>query len=163
MTVQTDITRQLDELEQKLPAIPAQAIRLGRATIHRVNDTACAVAERVSGGAGRTGSVARTAAATTVGQARSGLERTTTMARRASNEAVGQARYQAARTVDSAEKETKDVLADAVASMEPVDLTDLTKAELYERAQELDIDGRSEMNKSELRSAVAAAGNGSRS
>jgi hypothetical protein len=37
------------------------------------------------------------------------------------------------------------------------ELLDLTKAELYEKAKALDIDGRSKMNKEELATAVRRA------
>lgn len=43
-----------------------------------------------------------------------------------------------------------------------MDLADATRAELYERARDLDIDGRSTMNRAELERAVAAAEPGGR-
>ncbi len=156
MTNHVDITRQLDRLEQNLPSIPSKAVRLGRATMHRITDVASSVADRVSGGVDRTGAVAADAASTTVGQARSGVARTATRAQRSAKETLGQGRAQTARTIDAVENEVAAALDDATAAVEPTDLDGLTKAELYEQAQELDIEGRSDMTKAELRAAVAA-------
>ncbi|MHB8681596.1 MAG: non-homologous end joining protein Ku [Acidimicrobiales bacterium] len=48
------------------------------------------------------------------------------------------------------------------ASRKVEDLSSLSKSELYERATELDVAGRSKMTRDELEDAVAAAGSGSR-
>jgi hypothetical protein len=158
-----ELTRRLDQLEADLPALPSRAIGLTRATAQRVNATAAAVANDVGRQLGRFGSTADDALATTTGQAKSAVERTAATARRTTNEAVGQARAQSRRTGGAAEQAATALLDDATRAVEPdgdgkpAALDDWTKAELYERAQELDIDGRSSMTKRELVRALRTA------
>ncbi len=158
-----ELTRRLDRLEAELPTVPAKALGLGRATAHRVNSTASGVANDVGRQLSRLSSTAGTALSTTVGQARSAVDRTSTMANRTSKETVGQARAQSKRTVTAAGRSTTALLDDATRAVEPdsdgkpASLDDWTKADLYERAQELDIDGRSSMGKRQLVRAIHSA------
>lgn len=154
MENQHDITRRLDELEENLPSIPANVVRAGRSTAHRGADVAQTVGQRVSDVVHDISDTARNAASTTSGQGRSGAERTVETARRGVRETSGQARAQASRLTTTARREVDDAVADAASAIDPDDADGLTKAELYERARALDIDGRSEMNKSQLRAAV---------
>jgi tetrahydromethanopterin S-methyltransferase subunit G len=180
-----ELSQRLDQLEAALPVLPAKAIGLSRATARRVNATAADVANDVGRQLGRFGSTADHALSTSVGQtrsavertsgtarrtskeavgqARSAVERTSGTARRTSKEAVGQARAQGRRTGEAAEEAATALLDDATRAMEPegdgmpAALDDWTKAELYERAQELEIDGRSTMSKRELVRAIRSA------
>lgn len=158
-----ELTRRLDELEDTLPVLPAKAIGLSRATARRVNATAADVANDVGRQLGLLSSTADDALSTSVGQARSAVERTSKTARRTSKEAVGQARAQGRRTGEAAEQSATALLDDATRAMEPegddkpAALDDWTKAELYEQAQELDIDGRSTMSKRELIRAIRSS------
>ncbi len=180
-----ELTERLDRLESELPPIPARAIGLTRATAHRVNATASDVAndvgrqlDRLSSTAGnamsttlgqarsavgRTSGTARRTGNETIGQARSAVDRTSGTARRTSNETIGQARAQTRRTGEQAERSATALLDDATRAVEPdgdgkpASLDDLTKADLYERAQELDIEGRSSMSKSQLVRALRSA------
>lgn len=158
-----ELTRRLDQLEASLPAIPARALGLSRATVRRVNATASDIADDVGRQFGRFSSTASTALSTTTGQARSAVERTSETARRTTKEATGQARAQARITAQAAERSTTALLDDATRAVEPesdgrpASLDKWTKAELYERAQELDIDGRSSMSKRDLVRAIRDA------
>ena len=158
-----ELSRRLDRLEAELPTVPSKAIGLTRATAHRVNSTASDVANDVGRQLGRLSSTAGTALSTTVGQARSAVDRTSSMASRTSKETTGQARAQGKRTARAAERSTTALLDDATRAIEPdgddkpASLDDWTKADLYERAQDLDIDGRSSMSKRELVRALRAA------
>lgn len=158
-----ELTRRLDQLESDLPALPSRALGLTRATAQRVNSTAAAVANDVGRQLGRFGSTADDALATSVGQARSAVERTSATAKRTTKEAVGQARAQGKRTGKAAEQAATALLDDATKAVDPDDdarpasYDNWTKAELYERAQELDIDGRSSMSKRELVRALRSA------
>ena len=158
-----ELTRRLDRLEAELPSVPAKALGLTRATAHRVNTTAGDVANDVGRQLGRLTTTAGTAFSTTVGQARSAVDRTSTTAWRTSKEAVGQARAQGRLTGAAAEQSTTALLDDATRAMEPdgdgkpASIDDWTKADLYERARELDLDGRSSMSKKELVRAVRSA------
>jgi len=153
------LTRRLDRLEADLPTIPARAVGLTRATVHRVNTTANDVGREF----GRFTSTASTTLSTTVGQARSAVERTSSTAQRTSKQTVGQARAQAKITGKAARRSATALLDDATRAIEPdgdgktAALDGWTKADLYERAQELDIDGRSSMSKRELVRALRSA------
>jgi tetrahydromethanopterin S-methyltransferase subunit G len=180
-----ELTRRLDQFEAALPLVASKALGLSRATARRVNATAADVANDVGRQLGRFGSTADTALSTSVGQTRSAVERTSGTARRTSKEAVGQARSAVERTAGTARRTSKEavgqtraqgkrtgeaaeqaataLLDDATRAMEPdgdnmpAALDDWTKAELYERAQELDLEGRSTMSKRELIRAIRAA------
>ncbi len=158
-----DVTRRLDRLEADLPTLPSKAIGLTRATVHRANSTARDVAGDVGRQLDRFASTAGDAMSTTVGQARSAVDRTSSMATRTSKETVGQARAQGSRTAKAAERSTTALLDDATRAVDPdthgkpASLDDWTKADLYERAQEIDIEGRSSMTKQELVRALRRA------
>jgi hypothetical protein len=155
------ITERLDRLENDLPSIPAKSLRLTRATTRRVNDVATTITERAGEFVRPVARGASTATKTVVGQARSAADRSVASIRRGRNETVGQFNAQAKRTLDILGDETGDLLDDATASVapetvDPASLHDLSKAELYERAQALDIEGRSAMSKAELVGALRA-------
>jgi hypothetical protein len=151
-----EVTERLDRLEEQLPAIPARALGLSRATAHRVNSTASAIVNDVGRQVGRFSSTAQSALSTTAGQTRSAVERTAETAQHTGAEASGQARAQARRTAKQAQRSSTALLDDATRAVEPADdgraasLDDWSKAELYERAQELDLEGRSSMSKKQL-------------
>jgi hypothetical protein len=128
------VTARLDELENSLPGIPAKALAATRASVRRVND------------------VVGSAAAST-GQARAAAGRTVDSITRGVKETAGPAR----RTVDAVTDNVEGALDDAIVAADPADLATWTKAELYDRAQELDVDGRSGMTKAELIRAIEQA------
>ncbi len=85
------------------------------------------------------------------------VDRVETSARTGVKTVSGQAKAQAARTADRAEVEAASLLGRATRSVEgdsSEPLVDWTKADLYERAQELDIEGRSSMSKKQLVAAL---------
>lgn len=179
MTLSTiDLTERLDQLERTLPLIPAKSLAFGRATVRRTNDVVVSVVsdvarrmDRVVGTArsgaavtsgqarsavDRTGKMGTTTVKETVGQARSAVDRTGKMARNTAKETVGQARTQSSRTVGAAARATGDLLDDATRAIDPdaapqgVAYEEWTKSDLYDRAQELGIEGRSSMSKQQL-------------
>ncbi len=180
MRVSTDsLTEPLDRLEASLPALPSKALSLGRATVRRSNDVACTVVGHLTDSIATVTNVTSSAARTATGQARSAADRTAStaatgartvagQARAAGSDAVetarstgkaaaGQATAQARRVAETAEGEAEALLDDAADAIDPdTPLEDLTKEELYERAQDRDIEGRSTMSKSELVSALRA-------
>ncbi len=158
-----ELTRRLDQLEAELPLVPARGLGLARASARRIGATATDIATDVGRQLERLGTTANTALSTSVGQTRSAVERTSSTARRTTKEAIGQTRAQTVRTGRVAESSVGDLLVDATRSIDPeagarpASLDDLTKTELYERAQELDIEGRSSMSKRELVRAIRSA------
>lgn len=157
MTLSTiDLTQRLDQLERTLPPIPAKSLAFGRATVRRTNDVVMSVMSDVASRMDRVVGTARSGAAATSGQARSAVDRTGKMAETTAKETVGQARTQTSRTAGAAARATGDLLDDATHAVDPdaapqgVAYEKWTKSELYDRAQELDIDGRSSMSKQQL-------------
>jgi hypothetical protein len=106
---------------------------------------------------------ARTGARTTAGQARSAVERTSKVAETTVKQTVGQAKRQAGATAAASRDATGELLDDAAAAVDPdasprgIAYENWTKSDLYDRAQELDIDGRSSMSKRQLIAALRSA------
>ncbi len=121
--------------------------------------TAKNVISVVADGVGTATGTARDAGATVVGQTRSAVDRTVDQAATGVKEVTGQARAQgrqASSKIDRAASRTADRAIDAVddAPSSGTPYESWTKDELYERAQELDVDGRSTMSKNELIAAL---------
>lgn len=115
------------------------------ATVDTARRSAGRTGETARSGAKDTKSTAKKGARKTAKKARSGAEDTTSTAKKGARKTAKKARSGARSTADSAKQ--------ATGSDKPgpgVPYEEWTKADLYERAQELDISGRSSMNKSEL-------------
>lgn len=160
------ITTTLDEMEERLPTLPARILRLERTLAARTYDTMTGAAGSVRRSADtvveRTGRALRTVA----GTARHAVDTTVDAARLGARTTVGQAQAQAERVRDTATEAVADLHDDASGSLasatEVLDTDDdastgydrWTKAELYEKATELEIEGRSSMTKDELVAAL---------
>ena len=110
----------------------------------------------------RTAETAQRSAKQAAGQAREAAERTANTATGAAKQAAGQARAQSASVADEVDSAANALLDQAERSVDdtsgrPASLDDWTKADLYDRAKELDIDGRSAMDKDDLVAAIRAA------
>jgi hypothetical protein len=94
------------------------------------------------------------------GRTRSAIQQTSSTARRTSKEALGQTKAQVKRTGEAAQSSTANLLDDARPAVEPTNdgkpasLENGSKPDLYERAQDLAIDGRSTMTEQQLVSAI---------
>ena len=159
-SVREQAERTLDAVEEQLPTLPRSVVRLNRS----VASFGCAAVTRavrtVGESTSRLTDVTATSLKMVTGQTRSAVERTTAMAARGANEATGQAKAQASIVLDAIDDEAQalvDGADEAVTGAETGSYESWTKADLYERAQELDIDGRSSMTKSELIEALVAA------
>lgn len=125
----------LDRIEAKLPLIPRQIFRLQRAAAEMSLGVTRAVWSAIF----------------------DSTERVERSARTSTRTVVGQARAEASQSADVVGDETSSLLDRATRGVqgETTDrLEDWTKAELYERAQEVDIDGRSSMSKKQLITAL---------
>jgi hypothetical protein len=156
------IERQLDELEERMDGVPAQMISLGRAMTARTIDTGSSAARDLRRRFDDLLSVAESSSATALGQLRSSADRAATTTGRLAKEAAGQARAQMRRVAEATGDAASQVLDDATRAADPDDdhparLEQWTKSELYDRARELDIDGRSAMTKQELILAIRRA------
>ena len=156
---ESTVTQRLDDLERRLPPIPRKVVVLGRAGADRIGATTGDIARDVSRQLSRVTTVAGHAVNTSVGQTRSAFDRTTTAARKTRTKPSVRRALETARSGRAAERGAVALLDDAARAIEPSDgtpaaLDEWTKAELYDRAQELDIQGRSTMDKRELIDAI---------
>lgn len=156
MTISTiDLTRRLDELERSLPPLPAKSIAFGRSTVRRTSDVVTSVVSDVARRMDGVVSTARTSASTTGDHAKSAVTRTARAAQMGVKEATGQAK-----AAKQATAELLDDATDAVRANESprgVAYEEWTKSDLYQRAQDLDVDGRSGMSKKQLIAALRSA------
>jgi methyl-accepting chemotaxis protein len=186
MTISTiDLTQRLDQLENRLPPLPAKSFAFGRATVRRTNDVVVSVVSDVArrmdtvvktartgartttgqarSAVDRTAQMAETTAKQTAGQAKSAVKRTSKVAETTTKQTIGQAKRQAAATAAATQDATGELLDDATATVDPdaaprgIAYEEWTKSDLYDRAQVLDIDGRSGMSKRELIAALRSA------
>ncbi len=101
----------------------------------------------------------RTAGKTVVGQSRSAVERTIATGRKGAKEVSGQIRAQGDQVSRAASRATNDVVDTATRAVSDMPSSGTpyeqwTKAQLLERAQEMDVHGRATMNKTELINAL---------
>lgn len=150
-------------LRLPVPSTPPPRVRETASTAGRAaRDTARAAAQA----AGRSATAVREAASSTVGTVKGAAAETARSARRGARRAGGTARRETASaastskaaggTAATSARRGAQRTREAAATGEPYERW--TRAELYERAQELDIEGRSTMNKQQLIDALRAAG-----
>ncbi|MGI8936623.1 MAG: hypothetical protein ACR2JF_00145 [Iamia sp.] len=151
------MNERLDQAEERLPTLPSKWLHLNRAVAERTVAQNRRNAERVQDAAQAIGRVASSGARTVVGTARRAVEQTASVAATGFRQVTGQAKAQAERTATTATDEVTDLTDEAIerveATTERADrahLESLTKAELYDQAQDLDIDGRAGMSKGQL-------------
>ena len=130
-----------------------------KAVVDNSAETARNVASVVGDGVSNAFHIARDVGATVVGQAQSAGKRTADQASKGAKEVVGQTRAQGKRGADRLDEVTERTARKAVDAVDSspssgTPYEQWSKADLYERAQELDIDGRSTMSKQQLISAL---------
>ena len=149
------ITERLDRLETNLPAVPARIVRLQRTLAGACYDRTAAVVTAVADSTKNFLDTARVSGKTVTGQARAAADDVASSARTGARRVTGQAQAQGRRVADSATGETTALLDSAIDAVDGqpgsgTPYEQWTKAELLQRATELDIDGRSGMNKAQL-------------
>ena len=162
---------QLDRLEASLPPIPARILRLQRSLADAACERTSAVVSSVADSAKQFLDTARVSGKTVTGQARAAGDDVLTTARTGARTVAGQASAQGARVSKAASTEATSLLDSAIDAVEET-VEDVetdeqpgsgtpyeqwTKAQLVERAKELDIEGRSGMSKGQLIAALRAA------
>lgn len=163
------VDRMLATVERRLPALPAAGVKLQRSVNERVRSVMDQGADTMVDSLGTVAGSTKTAADTVVGTVRWVTGRTVDTAVVGAKTAAGQAKAQAGSVVDTMTDEaqavademvdlaeqTTEAVADAAEAMAP-DYDEMTKAELYDLAQDRDLDGRSTMNKAQLVKALCA-------
>ncbi len=160
------LTTTLDEVEERLPTIPAAVLRLERSIAARTIDVAGSAVDGIASTIGKVGHQARTSVRTVAGTARHAADTSYKAARTGFRTVIGQSGAQLHIVADTVGTEIErghdavaDGLTDLVEAVDPAESDALgyerwTRAELYEKATELDIAGRSAMTKDELLAAL---------
>jgi DNA anti-recombination protein RmuC len=160
-TTASSIWSRFENVESEASAAVATTTGQARSAADRVSASVDRSAKQTAGqarsAAKRTTDAVKRGVNETTGQARSGVDASTKAVKRGVAEVTGQAVAQTRRTTDAVTEEVEGALDDAKVATEPSSLVGLSKAELYEKAQELDIDGRSGMTKAELIGAIQKA------
>jgi hypothetical protein len=157
-----EITSRLDDIEARLPAIPARIFKLQRTVAAANYDRTVAVFDAFAGSTKSFLGTARTSGKTVTGQARAAAEDVVSTVRTGVNTVAGQAAAQGKKVTEAAETETTKLVDRAIDAVEDAPSTGTpyeqwTKAELVERAKELDIVGPTRMSKAELISTLRAS------
>jgi|SRR6056297_527780 len=153
--METTLTRSLDDIENRLPSVPAHAIGVTRAGVRFVNDTVLTVVDHVGERLEVIGDTATRAARGAFGQTRSSAVNVIDTATTEARTVRGQVTERASEVADTVATQTDESLRSAEQALDPRrPLRDLTKSELYDIAQDRDLEGRSTMNKSELLAAL---------
>ena len=168
-----ELTSRLDEVEARLPALPARIFKLQRAIAANNYDRWVAAFEAWNKAMSAFFGTAKTSGKTVTGQARAAagdvVDSVRTGARTVAGQATAQGRKvsqsaqnEATKLVDSALDAVEDDVDDAIDAVEDkpgsgTPYEEWTKAELVERAKELNVVGPTRMSKAELIDALRTA------
>lgn len=162
--INTEITERLEQLEQRVPVLPKKIVAYNRVVAERAFAQARRNNELVVDAFRPVVKTADTGVRTIVGTTKWAVEQTAGTALTGARSIVGQAKAQAKRTATTLQDQTTDLVDEATdrvvaaeQSVERTALRSMKKAELYQMAQDLDIDGRAEMTKAQLVAAITAA------
>jgi hypothetical protein len=155
-------TAQLDRLEESLPPVSARVLRLQRNIARSTYDSLRGVVGAVAGAARSITGTARVSGRTVSGQARAASRDVASTVTADTKQVLGQTTAQARRISQTAKHETTRALDRSIRAVDPSPgsgkpYEQWTKAELLERAKELEIAGRYGLSKRQLIAALRAA------
>jgi ABC-type Fe3+-hydroxamate transport system substrate-binding protein len=163
--INTEINERLEQIEQRVPVLPKKIVAFNRVAAERAFAQAKRNNDLVVDAFRPVVKVADTGVRTVVGTTKWAVEQTAGTALTGARTVVGQARAQAKRTAATLKDQTTDLVDEATErvvaaerSVERTALKSMTKAELYQMAQDLDIEGRADMTKAQLIAAINTAG-----
>ena len=174
--INASINARLDDLEARLPSIPARILKLQRSIAASNCERANAAFSSLADSTKAFFETARNSGKTVTGQARAAAGDVVSSVRTGVNTVAGQATAQGRRVASKAQAETTKLVDQAIETVEhDLDAADdaidevteprgsgtpyeqWTKAELVDRAKELNIVGPTRMSKAELIDALRAA------
>jgi hypothetical protein len=158
----SEITTRLDELEARLPTVPARILKLQRTVAAANYDRTVAAFTAVASTTKTFLDTAAVSGKTVTGQARAAANDVVATLRTGINTVTGQAAAQGKKVATAAETQATKLVDEAIDAVEDAPSTGTpyeqwTKAELVERAKELQIVGPTRMSKAELIAALRAA------
>ena len=159
-TLTTTFTEQLDRFESSLPTIPARIVRLQRTLAGAAYDQYANMFQAWTDSTKAFLGTARVSGKTVTGQVKAAGEQIASTTRTGARTVAGQTAAQGRRVSKSATGETTKLLADAIGAVDTSAVDEQpgsgrpseqwTKAELLERARQLEIEGRTGLNKAQL-------------
>lgn len=159
------LKERLEQFEENMPELPKKVFAYNRVAAERIVAQARRNNELVVDAFRPVVKVAETGVRTVVGTAKWAVEQTTSTAATGVRSVLGQTKAQVKRTATTLNEQTVDLVEEATdrivaaeRSVERSALKSMTKDELYQMAQDIDIDGRADMNKAELVKAINDAG-----
>ena len=160
-----EFTERFEQIEQRMPELPKKVVAYNRVAAERAFAQARRNNDLVVDAFRPVIKVADTGVRTVVGTTKWAVEQTAGTARTGVRTVVGQAQAQVKRTAATLNRQTVDLVDEATdravaaeKSVERAALKSMTKAELYQMAQDIDIDGRADMTKAQLIVAIKNAG-----
>ena len=164
-TLNAEMTERFEQFEQRMPELPKKIVAYNRVAAERAYAQARRNNELVVDAFRPVVKVADTGVRTIVGTAKWAVEQTAGSATTGVRSIVGQTRAQVKRTVSTLNNQAVDLVGEATdravaaeKSVERIALKSMTKAELYQMAQDIDIEGRADMTKAQLIVAINKAG-----
>ncbi len=164
-TLNTEISDRFERIEDRIPALPKKVVAFQRVAVERAFAQARRNNDLVVDAFRPVVKVADTGVRTVVGTTKWAVEQTAGTAVTGVRTVVGQTKAQVKRTATTLNTQTVDLVEEATdrvvaaeRSIERAALKSMTKAELYQMAQDIGIEGRAEMTKAQLITAINAAG-----
>ncbi len=164
-TFNEEMTERFEQIEQRMPELPKKIVAYNRVAAERAYAQARRNNELVVNAFRPVVKAADTGVRTVVGTAKWAVEQTAGTAATGVRSIVGQTRAQVKRTASTLNTQAVDLVEEATdravaaeKSVERIALKSMTKAELYQMAQDIDIEGRADMTKAQLIVAINKAG-----
>lgn len=164
-TFNEEMTERFEQFEQRMPELPKKIVAYNRVAAERAFAQARRNNELVVDAFRPVVKAADTGVRTIVGTAKWAVEQTAGSATTGVRSIVGQTRAQVKRTASTLNNQAVDLVGEATdravaaeKSVERIALKSMTKAELYQMAQDIDIEGRADMTKAQLIVAINNAG-----
>lgn len=164
-SVYDSVFDRLEKIEANMPELPKKVFAYNRVAAERFVSQARRNNDLVLDAVRPVVKVADTGVRTIVGTTRWAVEQTTSTAVTGARSVFGQTKAQVKRTATTLNDQANDFVDEATdrivaaeKSAERSALTSMTKDELYQMAQDIDIEGRADMTKAQLITAINSAG-----
>jgi hypothetical protein len=163
--VSDSVFGRLEKIEANVPELPKKVFAYNRVAAERLVSQTRRNNDLVLDAVRPVVKVADTGVRTIVGTTRWAVEQTASTAATGARSVFGQTKAQVKRTATTLNDEAIDFVHEATdrivaaeKSAERSALTSMTKAELYQMAQDIDIEGRADMTRAQLITAISNAG-----
>jgi hypothetical protein len=158
LNIPEQLTKTLDRLETQLPPPSGSLLRFNRSLVNFSTDQACRVTEAMTDSLRNIVGTTRSAGKSVADQSAAAGNQVAKATRSAGKSVADQSAAAGNQIADSADRELNRLSDDLTPSLgRGTRYENWTKTDLYERASELDIAGRSGMSKTQLIAALRSA------